>query len=127
MDELLSLTTTKKSGVRTTVNDGITSIICQEYLYKSGKLPVLARGLFMDSGGKIVIRGYDKFFNIGELPSTEWDYLEKNTEGPYFIVLKENGCMVFISSDGNGDLYVTSKHSLISAHAEKAKYWLDIH
>ena len=55
MDELLSLTTTKKSGVRTTVNDGITSIICQEYLYKSGKLPVLARGLFMDSGGKIFV------------------------------------------------------------------------
>ena len=87
----------------------------------------MARGLFTDSNGKIVIRGYDKFFNIGEVPNTEWDYLEKNTDGPYFVVMKENGCMVFISSDGNGDLYVTSKHSFTSPHAAKAKYWLDIH
>ena len=127
MDELIFLTKSKKSGVRTIVYDGIKSIICQENLYKTGKLPVMARGLFIDSDGKIVIRGYDKFFNINEVPKTEWDYLEKNTEGPYSIVKKENGCMVFISSDGNRDLYVTSKHSFTSPHAEKAKYWLDIH
>ena len=127
MDELMLLTKSKKSGVRTTVYEGIRSIICQDNLYKTGKLPVMARGLFIDTDGKIVIRGYDKFFNVNEIPKTEWDYLEKNTEGPYFIVMKENGCMVFISSDGNGDLYVTSKHSFTSPHAEKAKYWLDIH
>jgi tRNA ligase len=127
MDKLNLLIKSKKSGVRTTVYEGITSVICQDNLYKTGNLPVMARGLFTDPDGKIIIRGYDKFFNINEVPKTEWDYLEKNTEGPYFVVMKENGCMVFISSDGNGGLYVTSKHSFTSPHAEKAKYWLDIH
>jgi tRNA splicing ligase len=37
----------------------------QDYAYKTpGLLPVNARGLFtLEPSGKIVIRGYDKFFN----------------------------------------------------------------
>ena len=127
MEGLISLSKTKRSGVRSVVNNGIMSLICQDNLYKTGKLPIMARGLFINAENKIVIRGYDKFFNIGEVPTTEWDYLKNHTTGPYYIVLKENGCMIFISSDGNGDLNVTSKHSFISPHAEKAKYWLNIH
>ena len=127
MNELKLLTKSKKSGVRTTQYQDITSFICQDNLYKTGRIPVMARGLFTNIDGKIVIRGYDKFFNIGEIQRTEWEYLENNTEGPYYIVSKENGCMIFISSDGNGDLYITSKHSFTSPHAEKARQWLDIH
>lgn len=128
MNELKNLvTSSKKSGVRTTEFNGITSFICQDNLYKKGILPILARGLFVDANDKIVTRGFNKFFNIGEVPETEWDYLEQNTTGPYFITLKENGCIIFVSSDGNGNVYITSKHSYISPHAERAKYWLDIH
>ena len=128
MNQLKELVSSKKSGVRTTIyNNNITSFICQDNLYKTGKIPILARGLFVDANDKIVIRGYNKFFNIGEVPETEWDYLEQNTTGPYWLTQKENGCMIFISSDGNGNLYVSSKHCFTSPHAERAKYWLDIH
>lgn len=127
MNQLKELALSKKGGVRTNIHNGITSFICQDNLYKTGKLPILARGLFIDADDKIIIRGYNKFFNIGEVPETGWDFLETNTKGPYFIVTKENGCMIYIASDGNGDLYVSSKHSLTSSHSDKAKYWLDIH
>lgn len=127
MNQLKELASSNKSGVRTTEHNGITSFICQDNLYKTGILPILARGLFVDQNDKIVVRGYNKFFNIGEVPENEWDYLEQNTTGPYFITLKENGCIIFVSSDGNENVYITSKHSFNSDHAERAKYWLDIH
>lgn len=104
--------------------------------------PTLARGLFtteVDGGGnrsgrdkeyRIVIRGYDKFFNIGEVPWTtvrdfvstenwpqltlylQWDSLEAHTAAPYTLSLKSNGCIIFISALTPTKLLVTSKHSL---------------
>lgn len=73
-------------------------------------LPSYARGLFtLDD--KIVIRGYDKFFNINETATTKWPWLEENSEGPYYVTLKENGCIVFMSGLEDGTLLVTSKNS----------------
>lgn len=69
-----------------------------------------ARGLF-SLNDKIVIRGYDKFFNIKEMPNTKWPWLEENSIGPYYVTLKENGCIVFISGLEDGTLIVTSKNS----------------
>ncbi|KAK3318895.1 fungal tRNA ligase phosphodiesterase domain-containing protein [Apodospora peruviana] len=87
----------------------------QEWDYKKQNLPTYARGLFTcrDRNGKpeIVIRGYDKFFNIDEVAETKWDSIFKRTQGPYEITLKENGCIIFVSGLEDDTLLVCSKHS----------------
>eukprot|EP00842_Homolaphlyctis_polyrhiza_P006573 jgi/Hompol1/6917/HPOL_002474-RA len=113
-----------------------------EWAYRKGghpKLPSLARGLFVrkattpGSDWQIAARGYDKFFNVGEVPTTSWRFIQEGTVGPYEITLKENGCIIFISSV-DGHILVTSKHSLGHAkpgskpsHAQKGEEWLDKH
>ncbi|KAF3939476.1 hypothetical protein ABW19_dt0205303 [Dactylella cylindrospora] len=87
----------------------------QDWDYKKRDLPTYARGLFTykhpDGNNEIVIRGYDKFFNIDEVHRTKWDFIEEHTQGPYEITLKENGCIIFISGLPDGNLLVCSKHS----------------
>lgn len=87
----------------------------QDWDYKKKDLPTYARGLFTTKGRKgtpeIAIRGYDKFFNVGEVPETQWDNIRKNTKGPYELTLKENGCIIFVSGLADGTLLVCSKHS----------------
>ncbi|KAF3905502.1 hypothetical protein ABW20_dc0109788 [Dactylellina cionopaga] len=93
----------------------VTSWKLQDWDYKKRDLPTYARGLFTlrnPSGNhQIVIRGYDKFFNINEIYRTRWDWIEANTQGPYEVTLKENGCIIFISGLPDGTLLVCSKHS----------------
>ncbi|KAF8162123.1 RNA ligase [Pholiota molesta] len=107
--------------------------------------PTLARGLFTreigteggkDGAGKttpryqIVVRGYDKFFNIGEVPWTFWDSIEKHTAPPYVLSLKSNGCIIFIAALTPEKLLITSKHSLGPvagqplSHAQAGEMWL---
>lgn len=78
--------------------------------HKGVVLPCNARGLFIIDG-TIAVRGYDKFFNVDEVPITKRDFLEKNTLGPYDVTLKENGCIIFVSGLEDGTLVVCSKHS----------------
>ncbi|KAG6867898.1 hypothetical protein C0993_009744 [Termitomyces sp. T159_Od127] len=79
---------------------------------------------------RIVARGYDKFFNIGEVPWTTWSSLESHTASPYTLSLKSNGCIIFIAALTPNKLLVTSKHSLGSisgvklSHAEAGEAWL---
>ncbi|KAF9652387.1 RNA ligase [Thelephora ganbajun] len=107
--------------------------------------PTLARGLFtteVDEGRKrsgkekeyrIVIRGYDKFFNIGEVPWTTWDSLEAHTAAPYSLSLKSNGCIIFIAALTPTKLLITSKHSLgpisnvARSHSQVGEEWLHKH
>jgi tRNA ligase len=97
--------------------DGITvdSWRLQDWDYKKRNLPTYARGLFTtrNSNGvpEIAIRGYDKFFNTGEVHETEWDNILTRTQGPYELTLKENGCIIFISGLEDDTLLVCSKHS----------------
>lgn len=83
--------------------------------YKKRGLPTYARGLFTtktrDGIPEVAIRGYDKFFNINEVPETKWENVESQTRGPYELTLKENGCIIFISGLEDGTLLVCSKHS----------------
>ncbi|KAG6889608.1 hypothetical protein C0995_016134 [Termitomyces sp. Mi166 len=79
---------------------------------------------------RIVARGYDKFFNIGEVPWTTWSSLESHTASPYTLSLKSNGCIIFIAALTPNKLLITSKHSLgpVSgvqmSHAEAGEAWL---
>ncbi|KAK8859569.1 RNA ligase-domain-containing protein [Apiospora arundinis] len=107
----------------------------QEWDYKKQDLPVYARGLFTtkDRRGRdeICIRGYDKFFNIGEVNETRWQKIEKNTQGPYELTLKENGCIIFIGGLEDDTLLVTSKHSTGPredaelSHSVAGEKWVD--
>lgn len=83
--------------------------------YKRPDLPTYARGLFTSKNKygepEIAVRGYDKFFNTGEVKDTEWTHIEECTRGPYELTLKENGCIIFISALSDNTLVVCSKHS----------------
>lgn len=86
-----------------------------DWEYKKRDLPTYARGLFTTrtrhNVPEIAVRGYDKFFNVGEVHETKWENIEKYTTGPYELTLKENGCIIFISALDDGTLLVCSKHS----------------
>ena len=107
----------------------------QDWDYKKDGLPTYARGLFItkDQNGQpeIAIRGYDKFFNTGEVSATKWENIEKDTKGPYELSLKENGCIIFLSGLSDGSLLVCSKHStgdrsdLTVSHASAGERWVD--
>ncbi|KAL5045708.1 hypothetical protein BDW71DRAFT_183178 [Aspergillus fruticulosus] len=105
--------------------------------YKRRDLPTYARGLFTakrkDGTPEIVTRGYDKFFNVDEVNATQWRNIEANTEGPYELSVKENGCIIFISGLEDGSLLVCSKHSTGAradtdrSHAQVGEEWIERH
>ncbi|KAK8156280.1 RNA ligase-domain-containing protein [Phyllosticta citrichinensis] len=107
----------------------------QDWDYKKPNLPTYARGLFtyknLNGDWEIAVRGYDKFFNHGEVRKTEWRNVEKNTRGPYELSLKENGCIIFISGLDDGTLLVCSKHStggradVPLSHSQAGEKWVD--
>ncbi|TFK70668.1 hypothetical protein BDN72DRAFT_525109 [Pluteus cervinus] len=116
-----------------------------EYKYNvvPSPFPTLARGLFTteidtdreitddrDRRYRIVVRGYDKFFNIGEVPWTTWPAIKTHTSAPYTLTLKSNGCIIFIAALTPSKILVTSKHSLgpltdtALSHAQAGEGWL---
>jgi tRNA ligase len=106
----------------------------QDWDYKKPNLPTYSRGLFTTTcNGKpeIAVRGYDKFFNVGEVRKTEWPNVEKNTRGPYELSVKENGCIIFVAGLTDDTLVITSKHSTGSRagndanHALAGEQWID--
>ncbi|KAI9752340.1 MAG: hypothetical protein M1815_000590 [Lichina confinis] len=107
----------------------------QDWDYKRDDLPTYARGLFTSRNAKgkpeILVRGYDKFFNVGEVSRTKWDDVQKHTRGPYELSLKENGCIIFISGLEDDSLLVCSKHSTGArgdtdvSHAATGEKWVD--
>ncbi|KAI8379621.1 RNA ligase-domain-containing protein [Radiomyces spectabilis] len=112
-----------------------TSWTMQEHIYKKQPdcYPTQARGLFtttVDDQYRIMVRGYDKFFNIGETKITQWEDLEKETVGPYEVTAKENGCIIFIAAASPDAVVVTSKHTIpdpkddANAHGGVGYRWL---
>jgi tRNA ligase len=109
----------------------------QDWDYKRDDLPTYARGLFtskrFDGTPEIVSRGYDKFFNVDEVPSTKWDDIRSKTVGPYELSVKENGCIIFMSGLEDGNLLVCSKHStgvrqdVDRSHAQVGEEWVKKH
>ncbi|KAJ7151347.1 RNA ligase-domain-containing protein [Mycena crocata] len=106
-----------------------------KYYKVPSPFPTLARGIFTvenkDGEHRIVARGYDKFFNIGEVGWTTWNSLEKHTVAPYTLSLKSNGCIIFIAALTPKKILITSKHSVgpsknaeKSSHADAGEVWL---
>ncbi|CAO1623757.1 unnamed protein product [Parajaminaea phylloscopi] len=115
----------------------ITSWKTVEFAYRKaasvgiGKdLPTLARGLFTVADDsqpessadaqrrnvqqRILARGYDKFFNVGEMAWTKPASIARYSSPPYLLTFKENGCIIFIAALSPSQLVVTSKHALES-------------
>ena len=108
----------------------------QEWDYKRRDLPTYARGLFTyrrrDNTPEIAVRGYDKFFNVGEVYETNWENIQEQTKGPYELSVKENGCIIFITGLDGDHLLVCSKHSTGErdgqvSHAAAGEQWVERH
>lgn len=112
-ETMSQVTDTRKTGRTVKHNHPagtITSWIINEWIYKSRTLPCNARGLFtLDN--RIIVRGYDKFFNVDEVEATKPANIRKKS-GPYEVTLKENGCIILVSGLEDGTLLVCSKHSI---------------
>ncbi|KAF9940931.1 hypothetical protein BGZ67_006353 [Mortierella alpina] len=101
---------------------------------------------YPDNGGthRILVRGYDKFFNIAEVNTTRTEWLSSETTGPYEVTLKENGCIIFMAGlpphlvGQEGGCVVSSKHFLgeqapleegvqgpTVSHSAKGREWLE--
>ncbi|SJK97856.1 uncharacterized protein ARMOST_01111 [Armillaria ostoyae] len=144
ISDLASLSKSKPKLVKSTVYNApadpsikVRSWKMNEYKYYDvpSPFPSLVRGVFSvdlpENRHRIVARGYDKFFNIGEVPWTTWDALEKHTREPYLLSLKSNGCIIFIAALTPSKLLITSKHSIgkvgnsEKSHAEVGEVWLN--
>lgn len=129
----------KKSTFQVAGSDNISvdSWRFRDWDYKRDDLPTYARGLFTtrtkDNRPEIVIRGYDKFFNVDEVRDTQWRNVETRTKGPYELSVKENGCIIFMSGLEDGTLLVCSKHSTGTrsdvnlSHAQAGQRWAEKH
>lgn len=106
-------TTFEVKGSRDSIH--VDSWRMQEWDYKRRDLPTYARGLFTTKNRhkehEIAVRGYDKFFNVGEVDETKWNRILSQTKGPYELTLKENGCIIFVAGLEDDTLLVCSKHS----------------
>lgn len=80
-----------------------------DYYNPKAALPLMARGLFM-LDDRIVLRGYNKFFSVGEVKTTKLEALKEKCVGPFYATLKENGFLVMMAGY-KGRLIVTSKNS----------------
>ena len=116
-------------------NSSLISWVVADHAFKTpGLLPIKARGLFTHKDtNKIFVRGYDKFFNIGETIESSWKYLLEKAKGPFEMTLKENGCIIYVSQL-DGELLVTSKHAIGAtaadgspSHAGMGELWLEKH
>lgn len=152
---LKNLLRSTEHTIRLVADDGsehkrvLTSWKMADYAYKREPcpFPTRARGLFTervrgDKPGeeeeyRIVARGYDKFFNIGEVSWThvrlpvsllqmappswadsvrhllsQWNTIAQHSTGPYELTTKSNGCIILIAALDAKHLVVTSKHSI---------------
>ena len=81
-----------------------------------------ARGLYIDTEHEqVVARGYEKFFNYGEMEFTKPEALARNLKFPVEVYVKENGFLGIVSTDNDGELIFTSKSTMGGDHAVMVK------
>lgn len=82
-----------------------------------------ARGLFLNSAGDVVMRGFDKFFNLGENEQTSLDNVLEHMTYPARVEMKENGFLGLIGATEQEDgfrFYSKSGQTDYSPLIEKA-------
>lgn len=90
------------------------------YKSKWDRHTTAARGLFLDKDGRVLARGFEKFFGIGERLGPTMDEFLQDAEYPVVVQPKHNGYLV-IASVINGELTFFSKSGVTdySRHAEE--------
>ena len=84
-----------------------------------------ARGLFFNTeNGEIVIRSYNKFFNINERENTKLDNLKNVFQFPVVAWVKYNGFLGLVGYDSSLDKLLISSKS--NPNSEFAGYFRDI-
>ncbi|VDB95002.1 Bgt-50403 [Blumeria graminis f. sp. tritici] len=87
------------------------SLLDRNY-YRYG-LPTYAYPLMTGKNEKnedqIVVRGYNKIFNVEEIVPTTWLEIQRKTKGPYEVSGIEDGCTILIGGLWDGTLLVVSK------------------
>lgn len=68
-----------------------------------------ARGLFLDGNGKVVARGFEKFFNLGENEQTTRENIDRRLKFPVRVERKENGFLGLVSAREDGSWRFWSK------------------
>ncbi|SNV62942.1 RNA ligase [Veillonella rodentium] len=77
---------------------------------------VQARGLFVDRiTGDVKLRSYNKFFNIGERPETQWPSLADTLSFPVEVRAKENGFLAILGVINN-EFVFASKSTTKGSH-----------
>lgn len=71
-----------------------------------------ARGLFLDHEGHVVMRGFEKFFNLGENDTVTLDKVLDHNSYPVCVERKENGFLGLIGAAPDGRLRCWSKSGL---------------
>lgn len=94
---------------------------------KWNELTTKARGLFIDTeNGRIVARGYDKFFNVDENQNNRRSVLRKKLAFPVQAYRKENGFLGLISWDDENECIQFSSKSALSPEGSFANMLKDI-
>ena len=83
-------------------------------------LTMLCRGLVTDSEGTVISRPFRKFFNWGE-PSAPGPEI---TNKPFWAYDKEDGSLIIVGLDANGETVVSTKGSFSTWHSEYAREML---
>lgn len=84
-----------------------------------------ARGLFINTNtNEIVIRGYNKWFNLNELPETNLDVIQNRFNYPLTVYKKENGFLGLLGYDKESDKILYATKSEIDG--EYSRYFKDI-
>lgn len=78
---------------------------------KWSRQTITTRGLLINTlTNEIVIRAYDKFFNLNETRQTDYTNLRENLSFPVTAWVKENGYLGLVGYDDSaGDLVISSK------------------
>lgn len=86
---------------------------------------VKARGLFVNTEtNEILIRSYDKYFNINEREETKLQILKQNLTFPVDIYLKENGYLGLCGYDSSTDQLILASKS--TTKGEFAEWFSDM-
>ena len=103
-------------GVKETKHGDISSFAFTNKTFTRGAWDyhtIISRGLFLHETGRFVIRSYNKFFNVNEVPDTRIQTIRAAYEFPLRSYVKYNGFLGLIGFDETtGQVIVASKNSI---------------
>lgn len=105
--------------IRESKFDNISSFNFTQEAFRKGvwdEQTIRARGLFFNTNnGDVVIRSYNKFFNINEKEITKIGNLKRNLQYPVTAYVKYNGYLGLIGYDSESDKLIISSKSNINS------------